>query len=92
MYILRKYTNFRRLRQNFSLATFKHSPKMASNESYAPASDHKYPLEFNVLKKCSKSKARCSLLKLPHATLETPQFMPVGFRICGVVVFVSKFI
>ena len=70
-----------------------------------------YPLEFEVLKECSVSKARCrsttlwienrcnrfllkqwllsflvficvllagSRLKLPHATLETPQFMPVG--------------
>ena len=37
-----------------------------------------YPLKFRVLKKCVTSKARCSELVLPHATLETPQFMPVG--------------
>lgn len=37
-----------------------------------------YPLKFTILKTCSKSKARCSVLELPHATLETPQFMPVG--------------
>lgn len=40
--------------------------------------DYNYPLKFKILKKCSKSKARCSVLELPHATLETPQFMPVG--------------
>ena len=37
-----------------------------------------YPLKFEILKKCVKSKARCSVLTLPHATLQTPQFMPVG--------------
>lgn len=36
------------------------------------------PLKFEVLHKCSFSKARLSKLILPHATLETPQFMPVG--------------
>ncbi|CAF0797608.1 unnamed protein product [Brachionus calyciflorus] len=37
-----------------------------------------YPLKFEIIKKCSVSKARCSQLTLPHATLQTPQFMPVG--------------
>ena len=37
-----------------------------------------YPLKFEIIKKCKVSKARCSRLTLPHATLETPQFMPVG--------------
>jgi queuine/archaeosine tRNA-ribosyltransferase len=37
-----------------------------------------YPLKFEVLKECKVTKARCSRLTLPHATLETPQFMPVG--------------
>jgi queuine tRNA-ribosyltransferase catalytic subunit len=38
----------------------------------------KYPLEFEVISECSTSKARLSKLTLPHATLQTPQFMPVG--------------
>lgn len=37
-----------------------------------------YPLKFEILKKCTSSKARVSKLVLPNATLETPQFMPVG--------------
>ena len=37
-----------------------------------------YPLKFEIIKKCSVTKARCSRLILPHASLETPQFMPVG--------------
>ena len=37
-----------------------------------------YPLKFELIKECSVSKARCSTLTLPHATLQTPQFMPVG--------------
>jgi hypothetical protein len=40
--------------------------------------DFEYPLKFEVLKECSVSKARLSNLELPHATLQTPQFMPVG--------------
>ena len=37
-----------------------------------------YPLKFEIIKKCNVTKARCSRLVLPHASLETPQFMPVG--------------
>ena len=37
-----------------------------------------YPLKFEVIKRCKVTKARCSRLVLPHAILETPQFMPVG--------------
>lgn len=37
-----------------------------------------WPLKFTVIAKCSKSKARTSLLKLPHYEVETPIFMPVG--------------
>jgi tRNA-guanine family transglycosylase len=48
----------------------------AEEEQQFPVYD--YPLKFEVLHKCSKSKARCSTLTLPHATLQTPQFMPVG--------------
>lgn len=41
-----------------------------------PAMD--WPLSFEIVAKCSKSKARTSLLKLPHCQVETPVFMPVG--------------
>eukprot|EP00794_Sanderia_malayensis_P015746 gene15746-17335_t len=37
-----------------------------------------WPLSFNIKAKCSKSKARTSLLRLPHYEVETPIFMPVG--------------
>lgn len=37
-----------------------------------------WPLAFKVVGKCSKSKAKASLLTLPHHTVETPIFMPVG--------------
>jgi hypothetical protein len=37
-----------------------------------------YPLKFEILKECKVTKARLSRLQLPHATLQTPQFMPVG--------------
>ena len=50
--------------------------QITSSEKDFPTYD--YPLKFTLLKKCSTSKARCSVLELPHATLETPQFMPVG--------------
>ncbi|XP_059491301.1 queuine tRNA-ribosyltransferase catalytic subunit [Neocloeon triangulifer] len=36
------------------------------------------PLAFQILAECSISKARTSLLELPHHTVETPVFMPVG--------------
>lgn len=39
-----------------------------------------YPLKFEVIKECPVTKARYSVLKLPHATVETPQFMPVGTK------------
>ena len=37
-----------------------------------------WPLKFEIVAKCSKSKARAALLKLPHYEVETPIFMPVG--------------
>jgi len=37
-----------------------------------------WPLKFEIVAKCSKSKARTALLKLPHYEVETPIFMPVG--------------
>lgn len=63
-------------------------PAAASSQTIASQSDatsdesnfpvYNYPLKFTILKKCSTSKARCSVLELPHAMLQTPQFMPVG--------------
>lgn len=38
------------------------------------------PLAFNVVKKCSTSRARLGILKLPHGTVTTPIFMPVGTK------------
>ncbi|HSF48306.1 MAG TPA: tRNA guanosine(34) transglycosylase Tgt [Burkholderiales bacterium] len=35
-----------------------------------------FPLDFQVL--CVSGRARCGLLTLPHGTVETPAFMPVG--------------
>ncbi|XP_042228119.1 queuine tRNA-ribosyltransferase catalytic subunit 1-like isoform X1 [Homarus americanus] len=43
-----------------------------SSSSSSPA------LSFRILSECSKSKARTSLMKLPHYTVELPMFMPVG--------------
>jgi len=38
------------------------------------------PLQFNVVASCTTSRARTSLMKLPHFTVETPVFMPVGTK------------
>ena len=35
-------------------------------------------LKLSVLAECSTSRARTALMELPHATVETPVFMPVG--------------
>ncbi|XP_063234806.1 queuine tRNA-ribosyltransferase catalytic subunit [Bacillus rossius redtenbacheri] len=35
-------------------------------------------LSFKILAKCNKSKARTSLMVLPHYNVDTPVFMPVG--------------
>ena len=35
-------------------------------------------LEFAVTHECAVSKARVSVMKLPHAVVDTPVFMPVG--------------
>ena len=35
-------------------------------------------LKFNIIAKCSTTKARACELELPHSTIETPVFMPVG--------------
>lgn len=38
------------------------------------------PLKFEIIASCNTSHARTSLLKLPHYTVETPIFMPVGTK------------
>ena len=35
-------------------------------------------LKFTVIAECSTTRARAALIELPHATVETPVFMPVG--------------
>ncbi|KAJ1972774.1 Queuine tRNA-ribosyltransferase catalytic subunit 1 [Dimargaris xerosporica] len=45
-------------------------PVLASSESPA--------LRFEVIARCSTTKARVSKLHLPHYTADTPMFMPVG--------------
>lgn len=37
-------------------------------------------MQFDVIATCSTTKARTSLMKLPHYTVETPIFMPVGTK------------
>jgi len=37
-----------------------------------------WPLEFEVTAKCTKSRAQKCVLKLPHHSVDTPVFMPVG--------------
>lgn len=37
-------------------------------------------LQFNIVASCSTSLARTSTMKLPHYTVETPVFMPVGTK------------
>ncbi|CAG0902322.1 unnamed protein product [Darwinula stevensoni] len=38
----------------------------------------RHPLRFAIKAECHKSKARHSVMTLPHAEVETPVFMPVG--------------
>lgn len=38
------------------------------------------PLKFEIIASCNTTHARTSLLKLPHYTVETPIFMPVGTK------------
>ena len=35
-------------------------------------------LKLTVVAECSTTRARAALMELPHATVETPVFMPVG--------------
>ena len=37
-----------------------------------------HALSFQILAECSVTKARATILTLPHAAVKTPLFMPVG--------------
>ncbi len=39
---------------------------------------HKMAMQFKILAECSISKARVAQMVLPHYTVDTPVFMPVG--------------
>lgn len=41
----------------------------------------KSPLTFKILAECTTSKARTSILSLPHQRVDTPVFMPVGTQV-----------
>lgn len=41
----------------------------------------KSPLTFKILAECTTSKARTSILSLPHQDVDTPVFMPVGTQV-----------
>lgn len=38
----------------------------------------KSSLTFTILSECNTSRARASIMKVPHSSVETPTFMPVG--------------
>jgi len=38
----------------------------------------KIPMKFTVISECPVSKARVSIMALPHHLVDTPVFMPVG--------------
>lgn len=42
------------------------------------AASSEFALTFQILKTCSVTKARTSILTIPHAVVNTPVFMPVG--------------
>ena len=42
------------------------------------ANPGKHALSLQIIGKCSTSKARVCAVTLPHATVDTPVFMPVG--------------
>lgn len=48
-----------------------HIPKMPEVEGPSP-------LSFRVVRECGESKGRTGRVSLPHSTVETPVFMPVG--------------
>lgn len=49
----------------------------------------RHPLTFKVLHECKITKARTSLMVLPHHEVETPVFMPVGTQV--IIIFSFQF-
>lgn len=43
--------------------------------------NNKKPLIYTILSECATSKARVGKMELPHATVDTPVFMPVGTQV-----------
>lgn len=66
----------KRFQSSFSSFMASHTGLNAPQDKEFKSYD--YPLKFELIKQCSVSKARVYSLQLPHATLQTPQFMPVG--------------
>ena len=71
------YQSSKRLKNSFLSLMASHSDLNLIDESQK-FEKYDYPLKFEILKECKVTKARLSRLQLPHATLQTPQFMPVG--------------
>ena len=46
-----------------------------------PLAGRNKALNFRIKAKCNLSKARSSVMSLPHADVETPVFMPVGTQV-----------
>lgn len=51
---------------------------MAATSAISSTTPITSALKFTVLAKCSTTKARVSVMELPHANVDTPVFMPVG--------------
>ena len=47
-------------------------------ETMGGTSSRRAALTFKIIAECPVSKARASVMSLPHADVETPVFMPVG--------------
>ena len=56
--------------------TWQHHSKMADGDDTSDMS--KSALSFKILAECPISKARVAKMCLPHHTVDTPVFMPVG--------------
>ncbi len=52
--------------------------RMATATAWAEKRDHGTALNFQIVAECPVTKARVSKMSLPHHTVDTPVFMPVG--------------
>ncbi|CAL4135684.1 unnamed protein product, partial [Meganyctiphanes norvegica] len=68
--------NFRTMASSSTTAVVTEVAAMAAKK--AAISGGSPALTFNILAECGTTKARTSLMKLPHYTVELPTFMPVG--------------